>query len=117
MTKKLSNYNADDPNWGLFVHQGNRDLEQRKSIKVKLPIRQHIKLHALKLFSENNISETVERALDAYFAEMKTDGAPASEGSGASPGPGAVANALPPHGAVGASGPATGGASRPERSG
>ena len=46
-------------------------MDARKSIKVKLPIRQHIKLHALKLFTEKNISETVEKALDAYFHTMK----------------------------------------------
>jgi len=60
-----------EPGWGLFVNEPRRDLAQRKSIKVKLPIRQHIKLHALKLFSENNISETVEAALDLYFEQMR----------------------------------------------
>ena len=69
MNKKLNN--ADEPNWGLFYREHAKDLDARKSIKVKLPIRQHIKLHALKLFTEKNISETVEKALDAYFAEMK----------------------------------------------
>ncbi len=62
---------ADDPAWGLFYRESKKDMDARKSIKVKLPIRQHIKLHAMKLFTENNISETVERALDAYFKDMK----------------------------------------------
>jgi hypothetical protein len=63
--------NADDPTWGLYAAQPKKNMDARKSIKVKLPIRQHIKLHALKLFTEKNISETVEKALDAYFREMK----------------------------------------------
>ncbi|MHB8584248.1 MAG: hypothetical protein ACYDDF_00210 [Thermoplasmatota archaeon] len=68
MTKK---FDAEEPSWGLFYREHTKDLEARKSIKVKLPIRQHIKLHAMKLFSENNISETVERALDIYFEKLK----------------------------------------------
>jgi hypothetical protein len=70
---KLSN--ADHPNWGLYATNPKKNMEARKSIKVKLPIRQHIKLHALKLFTEKNISETVEKALDAYFREMKEEDA------------------------------------------
>ena len=66
---KLSN--ADAPAWGLYAQQPRKNMEARKSIKVKLPLRQHIKLHALKLFTEKNISETVEKALDSYFATMK----------------------------------------------
>ena len=63
----------DAPEWGLFYNGGKRDLSARKSIKVKLPIRQHIKLHALKLFKESNISETVEAALDLYFEKMRVE--------------------------------------------
>ena len=62
---------ADEPSWGLFINDRNKDLGARKSIKVKIPIRQHIKLHALKLFTENNISEVVERALDHYFEILR----------------------------------------------
>ncbi|HUR68563.1 MAG TPA: hypothetical protein VM370_04895 [Candidatus Thermoplasmatota archaeon] len=70
MSAKLTN--ADAPEWGLYAKTPNRkNMDARKSIKVKLPIRQHIKLHALKLFTEKNISETVEKALDHYFREMK----------------------------------------------
>lgn len=70
MSAKLTN--ADAPSWGLYAKTPNRkNMDARKSIKVKLPLRQHIKLHALKLFTEKNISETVEKALDAYFRDMK----------------------------------------------
>lgn len=66
----MTQQGIDEKGLGLFIKEQQKDLSVRKSIKVKLPIRQHIKLHALKLFTDNNISETVERALDAYFAEM-----------------------------------------------
>ena len=59
---------------GMFVSPRARDMNVRKSIKVKLPIRQHIRLHALKLFGENNISQTVEHALDHYFDKLQADG-------------------------------------------
>ena len=72
-TRNAKNDGGDEPNWGLFYREHTKDLDARKSIKVKLPIRQHIRLHALKLFTEKNISETVEKALDAYFAQMKAD--------------------------------------------
>lgn len=64
---------GSEPEWGLYVDEQRRDLSARKSLKVKLPIRQHIRLHALKLFSENNISQTVEAALDLYFAQMRAE--------------------------------------------
>ncbi len=73
MTKKTNVSGNDDPGWGLFYRESKKDMDARKSIKVKLPLRQHIKLHAMKLFTENNISETVERALDAYFKDMKAE--------------------------------------------
>jgi hypothetical protein len=70
VTKKGSDDELD-----VFIREQQKDLSVRKSIKVKLPIRQHIKLHALKLVSENNISETVETALDEFLDE--TDGSDA----------------------------------------
>lgn len=90
---------SSEPEWGLYVDEQRRDLTARKSIKVKLPIRQHIKLHALKLFSENNISQTVEVALDLYFDRMRAQelaarAAAGGEGAdGALPGVDAVAGA------------------------
>lgn len=63
----------DERDLGVFIREQKKDLSARKSIKVKLPIRQHIKLHALKLFTENNISETVEIALDEFFERQEGD--------------------------------------------
>lgn len=50
-----------------------RDPEELKEIKVKLPVRQHIKLHSIKLMMNQNISDTVEEALEAYFALLKEE--------------------------------------------
>lgn len=65
---------SDERQLGVFIKERQKDLSVRKSIKVKLPIRQHIKLHALKLFGENNISETVQMALDEYFERLSEEG-------------------------------------------
>ncbi len=70
----MTTQGADDNGLGVFIREQQKDLSVRKSIKVKLPIRQHIKLHALKLFTANNISETVEIALDEYFDRQEGDG-------------------------------------------
>jgi hypothetical protein len=78
---------SEVPEWGLYADENRRDLTSRKSIKVKLPIRQHIKLHALKLFSENNISQTVEAALDLYFDRMRAAELAARSAVGGSDGP------------------------------
>jgi len=62
--------NDNNDGLGSFLRGQKQDLSDRKSIKVKLPIRQHIKLHAMKLFTENNISETVELAVDSYLEDQ-----------------------------------------------
>lgn len=64
-----------------FIRDQQKDLSERKSIKVKLPIRQHIKLHALKLVTENNISETVEEALDEFLEAKEGSDAKAAAAS------------------------------------
>lgn len=50
-----------------------RDPDEQKEIKVKLPVRQHIKLHSIKLMMNQNISTTVERALEAYFDILREE--------------------------------------------
>jgi len=39
-----------------------------KEIKVKIPVGYHIKLHTLKVLKGQSISDTVEIALEKYFA-------------------------------------------------
>lgn len=67
----MASKDMDEKDLGVFIREQKKDLSSRKSIKVKLPIKQHIKLHALKLFTENNISETVEIALDEFFERQE----------------------------------------------
>lgn len=45
------------------------DLEERKTLKVKVPQAFQLRLHALKVLTGQTISEMVEEALDAYFAQ------------------------------------------------
>lgn len=40
-----------------------------KEIKVKIPVGYHIKLHTLKVLKGQSISDTVEIALQKYFAQ------------------------------------------------
>jgi hypothetical protein len=73
--------NGSDDELDGFIREQQKDLSVRKSIKVKLPIRQHIKLHALKLVTEDNISETVETALDEFLERKEGSDAEAQAAS------------------------------------
>lgn len=44
-------------------------LADGKEIKVKIPVNYHIKLHTLKVLKGQSISDTVEIALQKYFAQ------------------------------------------------
>jgi len=44
------------------------DLDEVKELKVKLPLKFHVKLHSLKLLRGKTMSGTVADALEAYFA-------------------------------------------------
>lgn len=72
---------AEDPTCALFYREHAQDLSLRKSMKVRIPLRQHVRLHAMKLFSESKISEMVEAALDDYFQKVEA----ASDAAGALP--------------------------------
>lgn len=54
-----------------FGNEQVRDRDERKEIKVKIPISQHIKLHSIRLMMEQTISESVQDALENYFALLK----------------------------------------------
>lgn len=47
------------------------DDGELKELKVKLPLRHHIKLHSLKLVKKEPISDTVLKALQDYFAKLE----------------------------------------------
>lgn len=48
-------------------------LGEAKEIKVKIPVDFHIKLHTLKVLRGQNISSTVEIALERYFSQHAGD--------------------------------------------
>lgn len=41
--------------------------QKLKEIKVRIPVEHHIKLHSIRLMMEQNISDTVQKALETYF--------------------------------------------------
>lgn len=68
-------------------------LDDRKEIRISIPLRQHIQLRALKLFTDVTMSEAIERALDQYLAEQfvrhdipMPEGSPADHGEAAAGG-------------------------------
>lgn len=46
------------------------DMTELKEVKVKLPVKQLLKLHYLKLTSNQNFSDVVSQALTKYFDEI-----------------------------------------------
>ncbi len=45
-------------------------LSRIKEVKVKLPIRYHVRLHSIKVLSGKQISATVAEALEDYFRDQ-----------------------------------------------
>ncbi len=50
------------------------DMNELKEVKVKLPVRQLLKLHYLKLTSSRTFSEVVTEALADYFNQFENQG-------------------------------------------
>lgn len=51
-----------------------QDLDEMKPLRVKIPLRLHIKLHTLRLLTGKNMSHTVQVALERYLDDiMKTE--------------------------------------------
>lgn len=57
----------------LHVDTSDKDLDDTKQLKAKLPIRQHLQLHQIKILEGQNLSETVRQALDDYFDRLDED--------------------------------------------
>lgn len=53
------------------------DLNEMKEVKVKLPVRQLLRLHYLKLTTNQNFSDVVAEALRRYFGDSVTQIDPA----------------------------------------
>lgn len=49
------------------------DLDELKEVKVKLPVRQLLRLHYLKLTTHRTFSELVAIALDDHFGDTDQD--------------------------------------------
>lgn len=56
-----------------LVRERPRNLEEKRSIKLKLPLRHHIRLHAMRLHTGENLSATVAAALDLYFEHRRQE--------------------------------------------
>lgn len=48
---------------------GDQDLAETSTMKLKIPKRQHVKLRSMKLLTGQDLSTTVEEALSRYFEE------------------------------------------------
>lgn len=64
---------VDDLPRDLYANDPARDLDERRNIKLKIPLRQHIRLHALRLYSGQSASHAVETALDLYFERVRAE--------------------------------------------
>lgn len=51
----------------------NIPSDKQKEIKVKIPVAYHVKLHTLKVLRGQEISSSVEAALDRYFEQLAKD--------------------------------------------
>jgi len=49
------------------------DMNEMKEVKVKIPVRQLLKLHYMKLTSSRTFSDVVSEALNDYFGELEAD--------------------------------------------
>ena len=47
--------------------------ERTKEVKVKIPLKYHIKLHSVKVLTGQEISETVTAALNDYFHRLAAE--------------------------------------------
>lgn len=60
---------ADPSRFGCTVVNFDEDvdLDESKTLKVTLPAAMHLKLHSLKVLTGQNISETVEEAVQTHL--------------------------------------------------
>lgn len=59
---------------GLRTDDDSKDLDEMKRVKAKIPVRQHLQLQRIKILAGQNISETIQEALDDYFEETRQEG-------------------------------------------
>jgi len=78
MTMELKNIpvkaEACDPTLrGLYANERSGQEHERRVLKVHIPTRLHLRLHALRITQGDTVSSTVEAALEDYFAKMAAD--------------------------------------------
>ena len=73
---------------GLYANERAGTEDERRVLKVHIPQRLHLRLHALRITQGNTVSSTVEAALEDYFAKMAAARAATATAS--------VAGAAPP---------------------
>lgn len=51
----------------MYLNEDEDTIDGEKQLKVKIPVRMHVRLHTLKILTGETISDTVAEALEAYF--------------------------------------------------
>lgn len=59
----------------MMIREAKREPREAKDLKVRIPVDQHVRLHAMRVMTGKGISDAVIEALDAYFAEHQQDAA------------------------------------------
>ena len=52
----------------MMINEKRTDPNNRKEMKLNLPVRYHVHLHSMKVLTGKQISDTVTEALEFYFA-------------------------------------------------
>lgn len=53
----------------MMIKDAKPKLAEAKELKVRIPAHQHLRLHAMRVMTGKQISQTMVEALDAYFAD------------------------------------------------
>lgn len=63
----------------MMIKDAKPKLGDSKELKVRIPAHQHLRLHAMRVMTGKQISQTMIEALDAYFAVAEPKPAPPAE--------------------------------------
>lgn len=54
----------------MLIREATTVASASKEVKVRVPVRHHLRLHTMKVLTGAQISDIVSQALDAYFASQ-----------------------------------------------
>ena len=54
----------------MLIREAMPAIAVSKEVKVRIPIQHHVRLHSMKVLTGKQISDTVAKALDAYFGSQ-----------------------------------------------